>query len=151
MSDAVFEYNKGGADIDAFLDEIAAQRDRWAVNVARIERHVGWHPATQAEVDHERAALVGERIDHDFVAIPARSAKKVYAELRLDTDRVANLRWPAEGMVVLDADTVEYTGRNGRTYHKLIDWEVAGVRGRSAKVLRVEDLPVVRDRERDVE
>lgn len=151
MSDAVFEYNKGGADIDAFLDEIAAQRDRWAVSVARIERHVGWHPATQAEVDHERAALVGERIDHDFVAIPARSAKKVYAELRLDTDRVANLRWPAEGMVVLDADTVEYTGRNGRTYHKLIDWEVAGVRGRSAKVLRVEDLPVVRDRERDAE
>lgn len=147
MSDAVFEYNKGGADIDAFLDEIAAQRDRWAVNVARIERHVGWHPATQAEVDHERAALVGERIDHDFVAIPARSAKKVYAELRLDTDRVANLRWPAEGMVVLDADTVEYTGRNGRTYHKLIDWEVAGIRGRSAKVLRVEDLPVVRDRD----
>lgn len=147
MSDAVFEYNKGGADIDAFLDEIAAQRDRWAVNVARIERHVGWHPATQAEVDHERAALVGERIDHDFVAIPARSAKKVYAELRLDTDRVANLRWPAEGMVVLDADTVEYTGKNGKTYHRLIDWEVAGVRGRSAKILRVEDLPVVRDRD----
>ena len=85
------------------------------------------------------------------MAIPARSAKKVYAELRLDTDRVANLRWPAEGMVVLDADTVEYTGRNGRTYHKLIDWEVAGVRGRSAKILRVEDLPVVRDRERDAE
>lgn len=151
MNDAVFQYNKGGADIDAFLDEIAAQRDRWAVNVARIERHVGWHPATQAEVDHERAALVGERVDHDFVAIPARSAKKVYAELRLDTDRVANLRWPAEGMVVLDADTVEYTGRNGRTYHKLIDWEVAGIRGRSAKILRVEDLPIVRDRERDAE
>ena len=151
MNDAVFQYNKGGADIDAFLDEIAAQRDRWAVNVARIERHVGWHPATQADVDHERAALVGERIDHDFVTIPARSAEKVYAELRLDTDRVANLRWPAEGMVVLDADTVEYTGRNGRTYHKLIDWEVVGIRGRSAKVLRVEDLPVVRDRERDTE
>ena len=151
MNDAVFQYNKGGADIDAFLDEIAAQRDRWAVNVARIGRHVGWHPATQADVDHERAALVGERIDHDFVTIPARSAKKVYAELRLATDRVANLRWPAEGMVVLDADTVEYTGRNGRTYHKLIDWEVAGIRGRSAKVLRVEDLPIVRDRERDAE
>ena len=151
MNDAVFQYNKGGADIDAFLDEIAAQRSRWAVNVARIERHVGWHPATQADVDHERAAIVGERIDHDFVAIPARPAKKVYAELRLDTDRVANLRWPADGMVVLDADTVEYTGRNGRTYHKLIDWEVAGVRGRSAKILRVEDLPVVRDRERDTE
>lgn len=145
MDDAVFQYNKGGADIDAFLDEIAAQRDRWAVNVARIERHVGWHPATQAEVDHERAALVGERIDHDFVAIPARSAKKVHAELRLDTYMVACLRWPAEGMVVLDADTVEYTGRNGRTYHKLIDWEVAGVRGRSAKVLRVDDLLVVND------
>ena len=151
MNDAVSQYNQGGADIDAFLDEIAAHRDRCPVNVARIERHVGWHPATQADVDHERAALVGERIDHDFVTIPARSAKKVYAELRLDTDRVANLRWPADGMVVLDADTVEYTGRNGRTYHKLIDWEVAGIRGRSAKVLRVEDLPIVRDRERDAE
>ena len=145
MSDAVFEYNKGGADIDAFLDEIAAQRDRWAVNVAHIERHVGWRPAIQAKVDHERVALVGKRIDHDFVVIPARSAKKVYAELRLDTDLVANLRWPAEGMVVLDADAVEYTGRNGRTYRKLIDWEVAGIRGRSVKILRVEDLPVVND------
>ena len=90
-------------------------------------------------------------MDHDFIAIPARSAKKDRAELRLDTDKVAGLRWPAEGMVVLDADTVEYTGKNGKTYHRLIDWEVAGVRGRSAKILRVEDLPVVRDRERDAE
>ena len=145
MSDAVFEYNKGGADIDAFLDEIAAQRDRWAVNVARIERHVGWHPATEGDVAHKRAARVGERVDHDFIAIPARSAKKDRAELRLDTDKVAGLRWPAEGMVVLDADTVEYTGKNGKTYHRLVDWEVAGVRGRSAKILRAEDLPVVND------
>lgn len=145
MSDAVFEYNKGGADIDAFLDEIAAQRDRWAVNVARIERHVGWHPATEGDVAHKRAARIGERVDHDFIAIPARSAKKDRAELRLDTYQVACLRWPAEGMVVLDADTVEYTGKNGKTYHRLVDWEVAGVRGRSAKVLRVEDLPVVND------
>lgn len=145
MSDAVFEYNKGGADIDAFLDEIAAQRDRWAVNVARIERHVGWHPATEGDVVRKRAARVGERVDHDFIAISARSAKKDRAELRLDTDKVAGLRWPAEGMVVLDADTVEYTGKNGKTYHRLVDWEVAGVRGRSAKILRVEDLPVVND------
>ena len=145
MSDAVFEYNKGGADIDAFLDEIAAQRDRWAVNVARIERHVGWHPATEGDVAHKRAARVGERVDHDFIAISARSAKKDRAELRLDTYQVACLRWPAEGMVVLDADTVEYTGKNGKTYHRLVDWEVAGVRGRSAKILRVEDLPVVND------
>ena len=145
MNDAVFEYNKGGADIDAFLDEIAAQRDRWAVNVARIERHVGWHPATEGDVAHKRAARVGERVDHDFIAISARSAKKDRAELRLDTDKVADLRWPAEGMVVLDADTVEYTGKNGKTYHRLVDWEVAGVRGRSAKVLHVEDLPVVND------
>lgn len=145
MNDAVFQYNKGGADIDAFLDEIAAQRDRWAVNVARIERHVGWHPATEGDVAHKRAACVGERVDHDFIAISARSAKKDRAELRLDTDKVAGLRWPAEGMVVLDADTVEYTGKNGKTYHRLVDWEVAGVRGRSAKILRVEDLPVVND------
>lgn len=145
MSDAVFKYNKGGADIDAFLDEIAAQRDRWAVNVARIERHVGWHPANQADVAYKRAALVGDRVNHDFVVIPARSAKKVYAELTLDTDRVAGLRWPADGMVVLDADTVERTLESGKVRHKLIDWEVAGGRGRSAKVLHVEDLPVVND------
>ena len=93
-------------------------------------------------VHHER---FGERVDHDFIAIPARSAKKDRAELRLDTYQVACLRWPAEGMVVLDADTVEYTGKNGKTYHRLVDWEVAGVRGRSAKILRAEDLPVVND------
>lgn len=145
MDDAVFQYNKGGADIDAFLDEIAAQRDRWAVNVARIERHVGWHHATKDDVAYKRAALVGERVNHDFVVIPARSAKKVYAELTLDTYMVACLCWPAEGMVVLDASTVERTLESGKVRNKLIDWEVVGVRGRSAKVLRVDDLLVVND------
>lgn len=147
MSDAVFQYDRGGADIDAFLEEIAAQRDRWAVNVARIERHVGWHEATQGDVSHGRAKLVGERVEHDFVVIPARSAKKARAELRLDTDKLVGRRWPAEGMIVLDADTVEYTGKNGGTYHRLIDWEVAGVRGRTAKLLNVDDIPVVHDRD----
>lgn len=128
-------YGNGGACYKGATIWASSPRDA-AVSVAG---HLG-----KVYADEDGWAYDGPA-DDDFVVIPARSAKKVYAELTLDTDKVAGLRWPAEGMVVLDADTIEYTGKNGKTYHRLIDWEVAGVRGRSAKVLRVDDLMVVND------
>ena len=126
-------------------------RARWALNVAGFTRHVGSHAANAWDVKYRRATALGERVDHDFVVATARGLDKRRAKLTFDTSRLVGLCWPADGLVVVDADMVEKTGKSGSTYHVLINWDVVGIRRRTSKALRAEDIPTVVDDELSTE